>query len=65
MILVHPIGSKVTLHSDIEAVVAKVAISQAGVSYLLVWWDERKRVEEWVYEFEVTPIQPQLQVGFH
>ena len=65
MILVHPIGSKVTLHSDIEATVCMVRIGHHGASYLVVWWDERKRVEEWVFDFEVTPIQPQLQVGFH
>lgn len=64
MILVHPIGSKVTLHSDIEAVVCNINIGYGGVSYLVEWWDGRERKEETVFEFEVTPVVQTTQVGF-
>ena len=51
---VYAVGSKVCVASDIEATVMWVRLG-AGleVSYLVAWWSNGERKEEWVHDFEV------------
>lgn len=49
-------GTEVLIDKEIPAVIRGVTIySEHWIKYLVVWWDERKRHEEWLTaeEFEV------------
>jgi len=60
MIEVYPIGSAVTIDGDISAYIKRVCIeNESGdITYECVWWDERKRVLEWLPAREITPKDP-------
>jgi hypothetical protein len=49
-------GTEVVIDREIPAVIRGVTIySEHWIKYLVVWWDERRRFEEWLTteEFEV------------
>jgi hypothetical protein len=49
-------GTEVLIDREIPAVIRGVTIySEFWIKYLCIWWDERKRHEEWLTpdEFEV------------
>ena len=50
------IGTEVLIDREIPAVIRGITIyNDHWVKYLVIWWDERKRYEEWLPadEFEV------------
>lgn len=55
MIEVYPVGSEVLLDNDISARVTAIVIREGGVSYEVVWWNERSREQEEVQAWEVRP----------
>ena len=49
------IGTEVLVDRDIPAAIRGVTIyNQHWIKYLVVWWDERKRFEEWLAPAEFT-----------
>ena len=43
------LGTEVLIDRDIPATIRGITIyNEHWVKYLVVWWDERKRVEEWL-----------------
>ncbi len=64
--VVFAIGSKVKIDGDLTAVVLGVTMRSSGVSYEVVWWEERSRRSEWLYDFEVSAVKGSktMEVGF-
>lgn len=52
---VYAVGSTVLLGDVISAQVVTVEISENGVRYECVWWDDRTRNLEWLNAWEVRP----------
>lgn len=60
-------GKEVKLvDGDIRARVIKASINEAGVEYLVVWWNGRERKEVWVTDGEICTAtrSHDLQIGF-
>lgn len=59
------IGSAVTVGGDVPGVVTGIAIYETGVKYLVAWWQDRNRNEEWLNEREIQADSAERQViGF-
>lgn len=58
-------GSKVRIGGGIDGVVAKVAFGAMGTSYLVAWWHDGQRYEEWLLEAEIEHGESKTRVGFH
>lgn len=59
------LGTEVLIDREIPAVIRGITIyNEHWIKYLVVWWDERKRYEEWVtageFELKTEPAR-----GFH
>lgn len=62
-----PVGTSVQIDSGLPATVTGINIRERGVSYEVVWWEDRKRFNEWLFEFEVKgrAEDKTLEIGFH
>lgn len=60
-------GSTVRVADGLVATVSSVRINVGGgVRYLLIWWDGRSRIEEWVDAYEAREEWPdsKVRIGF-
>ena len=55
----HDIGDTVeVVHvKGITGIVTVLRMSERGAYYLVVWWHEGRRFEEWVAEFEIKEVK--------
>jgi hypothetical protein len=59
--------SRVRLPSQAEGTTHGVMVKgDSSVSYLVVWWEDGKREEEWLHADEVEPIgdEGRIEIGF-
>ena len=57
--------SSVVMLGDISAIITAICITGTNVQYKIVWWDGRKRYEEWVNEYEINKNNnKKVNIGF-
>ena len=49
------LGQAVMLPTDNQGTITGLCRKENGDSYLVVWWCESKRYEDWLQEFELRP----------
>jgi hypothetical protein len=64
-ITVHEIGTAVTIAGDVPAMILRVQIDGADVSYEVAWWNGRSRSTAWLLPAEIeATVAPGLRIGF-
>jgi hypothetical protein len=61
-------GTWVTLPNGCEGRIMGVMLKGGHVNYLVVWWQDEEREEEWLYDHECVPVGPDplsVTIGFH
>lgn len=52
----HGIGDRVvvTHAGDIEGRVSGMSMNVNGIMYRVVWWQDGRRIDEWLFEWEIN-----------
>lgn len=53
---VHDIGDQVVIadYPDIKARVVGQCVRVCGVTYCVCWWQDGRRLEEWLHDWEIV-----------